>query len=160
MTGVAEDNFAPEQILNRAEAVTVLWRMAGCPVVNYAISFNDVEKESWYTEAVRWAASEGIVYGYANDIFAPFDAITREQLAVVMWRYAKNENKDVSIGENTNILSYEDIFIVSKYAIPALQWSCGSGILQGYSNGTLAPREEVSRIDFASTLYKYSLISD
>lgn len=159
MTGVTENNFAPEQILNRADAVTVLWRMAGCPVVNYATNFKDVEKDSWYTEAVCWAASEGIVYGYTDDTFAPFDVITREQLAVVMWRYAKNDNKDVSIGENTNILSYEDIHLVSEYAIPALQWSCGAGILQGYSNGTLTPQEEVSRIKFASTLYKYSLIS-
>ena len=158
MTGVTENTFAPEQLLNRAEAVTVLWRMAGCPIVNYAMSFKDVEKENSYTEAVRWAASEGIVNGYTDDVFAPFDEITREQLAVIMWRYAKNENKDVSIGENTNILSYEDVFAVSDYAIPAFQWTCGSKIMSGKTNSTLSPKEEVSRIQFASVLYKYSLI--
>ena len=156
MTGVTENNFAPEQTLNRAEVVTVLWRMAGCPVVNYAMSFKDVEKENWYTEAVRWAASEGIVNGYTEDVFAPFDVITREQLAAIMWRYAKNDNKDVSIGENTNILSYEDISLVSEYAIPALQWSCGSGIMLGNTISTLAPNESVSRICFASVIYRYS----
>ena len=73
-----------------------------------------------------------------------------------MWRYAKNENKDVSIGENTNILSYEDVFSVSDYAVPAFQWTCGSGIMSGNTISTLAPNESVSRIYFASVLHRYS----
>ena len=158
MTGVSADNFALEEATNRAMAVTVLWRMAGSPVVNYAMSFKDVEMESWYTESVRWAASTGIVNGCTNEQFAPDEGITREQLASIMWRYAKYENKDVSVGENTNILSYEDVFLTSEYAIPALQWSCGSGILSGYANGTLAPQEVASRIQLASALYRYSQI--
>ena len=156
MSGVSETEFAPELAATRAMAVTVLWRLEGCPVVNYAINFKDVEKENWYTEAVRWAASEGIVNGYSSDIFAPHDRITREQLAVVMWRYAKSENIDVSIGENTNILSYEDVFTVSDYAVPAFQWTCGSGIMSGNTISTLAPNESVSRIYFASVLHRYS----
>ena len=155
MTGVTENNFAPEQILNRAEAVTVLWRLEGCPVVNYAINFEDVEMESWYAEAIRWATSTGIINGYSNKQFAPYDGITRQQLAAIMWRYAKSENADISIGESTNILSYEDVFSVSDYAIPAFQWTCGSGIMSGNTISTLAPDESVSRIYFSSVLHKY-----
>lgn len=158
MNGVAENTFAPDEKVTRAMAVTVLWRMEGSPVANYAMSFNDVEKETWYTEAVRWAASTGVVNGYTSEQFAPGDVITREQLASIMWRYAKNENVDVSVGENTNILSYEDVFLASDYAIPALQWSCGSGVLSGYANGTLAPNEAAIRIQLASALYEYSKI--
>jgi hypothetical protein len=73
-----------------------------------------------------------------------------------MWRYAKSENIDVSIGESTNILSYEDVFMVSDYAIAAFQWACGSGIMTGNTISTLAPNEQVSRIYFASVLHKYT----
>jgi hypothetical protein len=156
MTGVTEKTFAPEEMLNRAMAVTVLWRLAGCPVANYAMRFEDVELESWYAEAVRWAASVGIANGYSAEQFAPSDIITREQLASIMWRYAKYKGADVSIGESTNILSYEDIFTVSDYAMPAFQWTCGSGIMSGNTISTLAPNNNVSRIYFASVLYKYS----
>ena len=156
MTGVTENTFAPEEKLNRAMAVTVLWRLEGCPIVNYAISFGDIDTEGWYTEAVRWAASAGIVNGYSNDCFAPYDEITREQLAAIMWRYAKAENADVSIGENNNILSYEDALTVSDYAIPAFQWTCGSGIMSGNTISILAPDERVSRIYFATVLHRYA----
>ena len=156
MNGVGEGKFAPEANSTRAMTVTALWRMEGCPVANYALSFNDVAKESWYTEAIRWATSVGIVNGYSAEQFAPNDIINREQLAVVMWRYAKYKNEDVSIGENTNILSYEDAFSVSDYAIPAFQWTCGSGIMSGNTTSTLAPNEKVSRIYFASVLHRYS----
>ena len=156
MSGINENEFAPDCAATRAMAVTVLWRLEGSPVVNYAISFEDVEVESWYAEALRWAASTGIVNGFSNKQFAPHDEITREQLAVVMWRYAKSKNADVSIGESTNILSYEDVFSVSDYAIPALEWTCGSGIMSGSTISTLAPNEQVSRIYFASVLHRYS----
>jgi hypothetical protein len=155
MTGVSENVFAPEEKLNRAMAVTAIWRAEGCPIVNYALGFGDVASDSWYTEAIRWAASEGIVNGYSDKEFNPNDIISREQLATVMWRYAKYKDTDVSIGENTNILSYEDFFSVSKYAVPAFQWTCGSGIMSGNTTSTLAPAEPVNRIIFASVLYNY-----
>lgn len=153
MTDVSEEKT------NRAMAITALWKLEGCPVANYAMTYEDVEAESWYTEAVRWASATGVVRGYSSKEFAPYDGITREQLASIMWRYAKNENIDVTVGENTNILSYEDVFTAGDYAIPAMQWSCGSGVLTGYSNGTLAPLEVADRIQLASALYRYSQIT-
>ena len=156
MEGVSEDSFAPDAEFTRDMAVTVLWRMEGCPVANYAMTFKDVEADAWHTEAVRWAAATGIVNGYSEEKFAPGDIINREQLAAIMWRYAKYKKTDVSVGENTNILSYEDVFDVSEYAIPAFQWTCGSGIMSGNTQSTLAPKETVSRIYFASVIHKYT----
>ena len=82
--------------------------------------------------------------------------MTREQFATIMWRYAKSENVDVSIGESTNILSYEDVFSVSDYAIPAFQWTCGSGVLSGDTVSTLAPKNAVSAGQLEDVLFRYS----
>lgn len=142
--------------ITRAEAIVALWNMEDSPVVNFAMEFDDVSAEMPYAEAIRWAAAVKIVNGCSQSSFAPADALTREQLAAIMWRYAKNENADVSIGENTNILSYEDVFSVSDYAVPAFQWTCGSGIMSGNTISTLAPNESVSRIYFASVLHRYA----
>ena len=145
-----------DKAVTRAEAIVALWNMEGSPASDFAIKFDDVSAETPYAEAIRWAAAVKIVNGCSESSFAPGDALTREQLAAILWRYAKSENIDVSIGENTNILSYEDVFTVSDYAIPAFQWTCGSGIMLGNTISTLAPNESVSRIYFASVLHRYS----
>jgi len=145
-----------DKAVTRAEAIVALWNMEGSPTSDFAMKFDDVSAETPYAEAIRWAAAVKIVNGCSESSFAPGDALTREQLAAILWRYAKSENIDVSIGENTNILSYEDVFTVSDYAIPAFQWTCGSGIMSGNTISTLAPREQVNRIFFASVLHKYA----
>ena len=145
-----------DKAVTRAEAIVALWNMEGSPASDFAMKFDDVSAETPYAEAIRWAAAVKIVNGCSESSFAPGDALTREQLAAILWRYAKSENIDVSIGENTNILSYEDVFTVSDYAIPALEWTCGSGIMSGNTISTLAPGEQVNRIFFASVLHKYA----
>ena len=145
-----------DKAVTRAEAIVALWNMEGSPASDFAMKFDDVSAETPYAEAIRWAAAVKIVNGCSESSFAPDDVLTREQLAAILWRYAKSENIDVSIGENTNILSYEDVFTVSDYAIPAFQWTCGSGIMSGNTISTLAPNESVSRIYFASVLHRYS----
>ena len=145
-----------DKAVTRAEAIVALWNMEGSPASDFAMKFDDVSAETPYAEAIRWAAAVKIVNGCSESSFAPDDVLTREQLAAILWRYAKSENIDVSIGENTNILSYEDVFTVSDYAIPAFQWTCGSGIMSGNTISTLAPGEQVSRIYFASVLHKYA----
>ena len=143
------------EAVTRAEAIAALWIMEGSPASDFAMRFDDVSSETPYAEAIRWATAVKIVNGCSESSFAPDDVLTREQLAAIMWRYAKNENADVSIGESTNILSYEDVFSVSGYAIEAFQWTCGSGIMPGNTISTLAPNESVSRIYFASVLHRY-----
>ena len=145
-----------DKAVTRAEAIVALWNMEGSPASDFAMKFDDVSAETPYAEAIRWAAAVKIVNGCSESIYAPDDVLTREQLAAILWRYAKSENIDVSIGENTNILSYEDVFTVSDYAIPAFQWTCGSGIMSGNTISTLAPGEQVNRIFFASVLHKYA----
>ena len=150
--------FGPNDNTTRAQVVTMLWRLEGSPVVNYLMSFEDVEVGSWYAEAVRWAASTGVVEGYSDEAFGPNDNITREQLVTIMWRYAKFKGVDVSVGENTNILSYTDAFDVAEWAIPAMQWACGAGVIKGIetNNGmSLAPASNASRAQIATIFQRY-----
>ena len=145
-----------DKAVTRAEAIVALWNMEGSPASDFAMKFDDVSAEMPYAEAIRWAAAVKIVNGCSESSFAPRDALTREQLAAILWRYAKSENIDVSIGENTNILSYEDVFTVSDYAIPAFQWTCGSGIMSGNTASTLAPKNAVNESQLEEALFRYS----
>ena len=145
-----------DKAVTRAEAIVALWNMEGSPASDFAMKFDDVSAETPYAEAIRWAAAVKIVNGCSESSFAPGDALTREQLAAILWRYAKSENIDVSIGENTNILSYEDVFSVSDYAIPAFQWTCGSGVLSGNTASKLAPKNAVNESQLEEALFRYS----
>ena len=145
-----------DKAVTRAEAIVALWNMEGSPASDFAMKFDDVSAETPYAEAIRWAAAVKIVNGCSESSFAPDDVLTREQLAAILWRYAKSENIDVSIGENANILSYEDVFTVSDYAIPAFQWTCGSGVLSGNTASTLAPKNAVNESQLEEALFRYS----
>ena len=136
--------------------VTILHRLEGEPAVSYLMPFADVAEGAWYAEAVRWAASEGIVTGVSETLFAPNDPITREQFAAILWRYAKYKGFDVSIGESTNILSYADFGEIGEYAIPALQWACGEGIISGRGEGVLDPRGTATRAEAAAMLQRFA----
>ena len=154
MNGTAEGLFSPDLFTTRAMIVTVLWRLSGSPVVNYYMPFADVDQAAWYAEAVRWAASCGIVAGYDNGNFGPNDPITREQLAAILYRCAAYRQEDTSIGADTNILSFTDAASVSEYAVPALQWACGAGILQG-ADGALLPTHPATRAQTAAILHRF-----
>ena len=155
MNGVSETDFAPHATTSRSMIVTILYRLEGEPVVDYAMDFTDVAGDAYYAEAVRWAASEGIVGGYGGGLFGAEDAVTREQLAVILYRYAVYKGYDVSIGEDTNILSYADFADLSEYAIPAMQWACGAGIVNGTSESTLTPQGEATRAQVAAMLMRF-----
>lgn len=155
MNGVSETDFAPHVTTSRSMIVTILYRLEGEPVVDYAMDFTDVAGDAYYAEAVRWAASEGIVGGYGGGLFGSDDAVTREQLAVILYRYAVYKGYDVSIGESTNILSYADFADLSEYAIPAMQWACGAGIVNGTSESTLTPQGEATRAQVAAMLMRF-----
>ena len=156
MAGTSGTTFAPENVTTRGQIVTILWRMAGSPQVNYLMDYSDMDPAAYYAEAIRWATSEGIAGGYGGGVFGPDDPITREQLAVMLHRYAQHEGYDVSIGEDTNILSYTDAFEVSEYAVAALQWACGAGIISGTGDGsTLTPQGEATRAQAATVLMRF-----
>ncbi len=155
MNGVSDEEFAPDMNLTRAMLVTILWRVEGKPEVGLDVTYEDVADNQYYTEAVEWATANGIVTGYSDAEFAPNGNILREQIAAIMFRYAKVKGYDVSVGENTNILSYEDYSEVSEYAIPAMQYSVGSGLMKGRTDSTLNPRENATRAEVATILYRY-----
>lgn len=155
MNGTEATVFEPETAVSRGMAATVLWRLAGSPVVNYAMRFDDVAPDAYYTEAIRWAASEHIVDGHTETCFAPETPVSREQLAAMLYRFAQQQGQDVSIGEDTNILSYTDFDQLSEYAIPAMQWACGAGVIQGSDDGLLQPQGTASRAETAQMLLRY-----
>ena len=156
MDGVSDTLFAPDGAVTRGMIVTIMHRLEGGPVVDYLLPFADVDEGAWYAEAVRWAASEGIVTGVSETAFAPDEPVTREQLAAILWRYAKYKGHDVSIGESTNILSYTDFAEISEYAIPAMQWACGEGIITGSGEGVLNPRGGATRAEAAAMLARFA----
>lgn len=160
MTGYGNGVFKPNADTTRAMITVMLWRLNGSPVVNYLLDFEDVEEGQWYTEAIRWAKSEGIATGYGNGYFGTNDAITREQMVTILWRYAQYKGIDVSVGEDTNILSYNDAFDVAEYAIPAMQWACGSGMVQGMNDPDgegmiLAPGSKGTRAQIATMMMRF-----
>lgn len=156
MAGTSATTFAPDATTSRSMIATILWRMAGSPVVNYAMTYTDVAQGQWYSEAIRWAASEGIVGGYGNGLFGTNDPITREQFAAMLYRFAQEQGYDVSIGENTNILSYTDVADLSEYAISAMQWAVGAGIINGTGDGsTLTPQGQATRAQAAVMLMRF-----
>lgn len=158
MRGASGGKFLPDGSTTRAQLVTILWRLEGSPKTTGAVRFGDVAGGTWYTEAVRWAAGCGVVKGYDNGCFGPNDAVTREQMAAILYRYAQHKGYDVSAGEDTNILSFDDAFAVSEYAIPAMQWACGSGMVRGIAQKggmLLAPRDTTTRAQAATLIMRF-----
>ena len=153
MNGTSKTTFGPNDSTTRGMIVTVLYRLENEPSAA-AASFTDVVSGQYYTDAVAWANANGIVTGYGNGKFGPNDIVTREQLAAILYRYAQYKKYDVSVGEDTNILSYDDAQSVSAYAIPAMQWACGAGIVNG-SNGKLNPQNNATRAEVAAMLMRY-----
>ena len=154
MNGTSETTFSPYISTTRGMIVTILYRMEGRPAVFEACPFTDVKAGAYYERAIVWAAENGIVKGYGNGCFGPDDQITREQMAAILYRYAKNRGLDVSVGENTNILSYDDALDISEYAVPAMQWACGAQIIHG-ADGRLTPGEKATRAQVAAILHRF-----
>ena len=153
--GITDKIFAPNDNITRGMFVTVLYRADGEPAVNKSIPFSDVSADSYYANAVIWAQQNGIVNGITETEFAPDENITREQIASIMFRYAKYKGYDVSIGENTNILSYDDSFDISEYAIPAMQYAAGAGLIKGKTETTLKPKDFATRAEIAAILQRF-----
>ncbi|GAA6504294.1 hypothetical protein K350107B32_06870 [Agathobaculum butyriciproducens] len=154
MNGVSSHAFAPNANLTRGMLVQILYNLEGKPK-GTAANFSDVQADAWYAEAVGWAATNKVVTGYADGTFRPNAAVTREQAAAILYRYAQSKGIDVSVGENTNILSYVDVQQASEYAIPALQWAVGAGVLNGKNDSRLAPTGTATRAEIAAIMQRW-----
>ena len=149
MGGYGNGLFGPNDNLFRAQFAQILFNREGRPVVNYLLQYGDVATGAWYTEAIRWATSRGIVGGYGNGMFGPNDSITREQLAVMLWRYAG------SPAATDKELHFTDADKASGYALEALRWAVENGVMSGKGNGQLAPQGLATRGQVAQMLMNF-----
>ena len=155
MYGTSEDTFEPYTDITRAMFVTVLYRMEGEPDVELDYTFTDIEKDSYYEKAVAWGSANDIIAGYSAEEYAPHQTISREQMAAILWRYAKFEGMDVSVGDSTSIDVFEDADETTEYAIPAFKWAYGSKILTGFEDNTLRPLSFATRAQASVVLGSY-----
>ena len=153
MNGVGNELFAPEGTTTRAQLVTLLWRQAGSPEADFSMDFDDVAEGQWYSEAVRWAAGRGIVLGVSDTQFAPGQPITREQLTAMLYRYAQYEGADVD--EDGKLSDYIDANSISEYAVPAMQWARGVGVINGTDGNRLDPRGTATRAQAAAMMQRF-----
>ena len=151
MNGVGNNKFAPDGVTSRGMIVTVLYRLENEPSAA-AASFTDVASGAYYANAVAWASANGIVTGYSNGKFGPNDKITREEFAAILYRYAQYKKYDVSASASLD--GYTDAQSISSYAVPAVQWACGAGVMNG-SNGRLTPKSGVTRAQVAQLLMNF-----
>ena len=153
MDGVGGNRFAPNSATTRAQLVTILYRMEGQPVVSGDLPFTDVEAGTWYTNAVGWAAQNGIVNGVGDDTFAPGNDLTREQLVTILYRYAESKGYDVSA--SADLAGYPDGEEIQAYAREAMAWAVAENIIQGMEDDTLKPAGNASRAQIATILMRF-----
>lgn len=154
MTGINDTQFAPADVLPRAQFATILYRMAGEPEGDFVNDFPDVPADSFFTKPVMWAASEdvSVITGYTNGLFGPGDNITREQLAVMLYRYAQYSRYDTS--DKVEIQSFPDAKNVSGFAKEAVKWAVGGGIITG-DQGKINPQGNANRAECAAILNRF-----
>lgn len=160
--------FEPDATVTRATVFHTLWNLEGKPTPEAAAVLTEGETwavdaassafadvvGTWYDLSANWAAEVGLTTGDGTGAYAGDRTITRAEIVTILYRYAQYKSMDVSVGEDTNILSYEDALEVAEYAIPAFQWACGEGIVTGISNG-LAPQGSATRSQLAVMLFRF-----
>ena len=155
MNGMGGGKFEPNGSMTRAMLVTVLWRYAGSPAEG-TNGFSDVPNGDWYTQAVAWASKNGVVNGVGNGRFDPNGKITREQMAVILFRYANQQG--INTGKRGDFGKFADANKVSGYAVDALQWAVAEGIVGGSSEGgklLLNPQGNATRAEVATILMRF-----
>ena len=152
MTGTSATTFSPEQTTTRAMIVAILHRLEGNPSVT-GDRFADVASGDWYADAVNWAAEEGIVSGMSADTFAPNAPITREQLAAILYNYAKYKGLDTS--KRADLSGFTDAASISTWATDTLRWANAEGLVNGITADTLAPQGEATRAQVAAMMQRF-----
>lgn len=152
MTGTSETTFEPAVSTTRGMIVSVLYRLAGSPAADDA-GFSDVADSAWYAEAVNWAASEGVVGGFGDATFRPDSAITREQMASILYRYAAYKGMDVSA--RADLSGYADADQIGEWAYEVMAWANAEGLLNGVTADTLQPQGNATRAQVAAILQRF-----
>ncbi len=156
MNGTGPKSFAPLLPASRAMITVMLWRLEGSPRTGGHAAFRDVPEGMWYTEAVRWAAGSSLVTGYSEERFGPDDAITREQLATILYRHARWEGLVEEKLTVSSLLDYEDAGQISNWAMEAMRWAVGSQMIRGRAQSELVPAGSATRAEIATMFMRYS----
>lgn len=151
--GTSDTTFSPNAAMTRAMLVTVLYRLEGEPAVSGRSGFSDVTFNSYYEDAVTWAANNGIVNGTSTSTFSPNANVTREQMAAILYRYT--QYKQYNTAANSSLNSFSDHASVSGYAVMPLQWAVAEKLVNG-SNGKLMPTGNASRAQVAAILHRFA----
>lgn len=152
MTGTSKTTFEPNTTTTRGMIVSILHRLEGNPVVTEE-AFSDVSADDWYGKAVAWASSEGIVGGYGDGTFQPNKAITREEMASILYRYAQYKDQDVSA--RADLTKYTDADQVGAWAEEVMQWANAEGLINGMTEDTLVPQGNATRAQVAAMFQRY-----
>lgn len=153
MNGITATTFGGSRTITRGQIVTILYRLSGSPTASSYSSFQDVPAGEYYAPAITWAASNAIVNGRNSTTFAPNDAITRQELAAILYRYTSF--RGLTNNKLTSLSGYTDQGQVDDYASIPMQWCVGNGIINGTSNTTLTPRGTAQRYQAAIMLMRY-----
>ena len=152
MNGVSQFVFKPQGLVTRAQLVTIIYRVAESPKVEFKGIFEDVKDGKFYSKAVEWAAAEGVVTGKTATKFAPEEAITREQIAAILYRYKGSPEIEADLSQ------FPDADDASNYAKKALTWAVKEGLINGIKSGdvtTLAPKDNATRAQIASIIMRF-----
>lgn len=153
MAGVSNTKFDPYATLDRAQAVQILYNLEGQPRVTGSTSFSDVAGH-WAIQAIQWASEEGIAAGDGDGTFRPNDSITREEFAQMLYNYSRYKWYDISA--SGNLAKFQDADKVSDWAITAMKWANGHGLINGHDDGTIDPQGPAQRCQAASILCQYN----
>lgn len=153
MIGTSDQTFSPNEKMSRAMLTTVLYRLAGSPVVEATAVFADVPTNLWYSDAIAWASENHVVEGHGNDLFGPNDPITREQLVTMLYQYAGKTGSDIT--ESKALDSFNDAAEVHEWALDAMQWAYAAGVVIGRSSQCLAPQASATRAEAAAMLHRF-----
>ena len=156
MVGISQTTFSPNTPTTRAMLVTMLWRLEGEPEPEKTeTAFNDVEAGSWYEKAVLWATETGITLGVSDTTFSPNTALTRQQLATFLYRYAKHKGLDVNAGADADLSGFTDASAISDFARLPMRWAVAADIIRGTSDTILNPGKSATRAEVATMLMRY-----
>lgn len=157
MSGVGDDRFAPNAQLNRATVATVLYRMCGSPAVTGSSPFTDVAEDMWYTDAIVWANEKGIVNGYGNGLFAPGKAVTREEMAAMIYRFWQYQG-GAAVEDTSALNAFADAGEVAPWAAEAMAWCVSRDVINGVSTTSLSPKTGATRAQVAQILTNYQSV--
>lgn len=160
LVGVTANKFGPDTNVTRAMVAAVMWRQCGAPKNDGVSDFADVDRNTWYSQAVTWGAEQGLVAGYGADKFGPNDPVTREQLVSFIQRFSARQGEDTSVKDPAVLDQYSDAAQVGSWSKDAMAWALENKVISGVADKKLAPRANASRAQYAAILMRIGATID